>query len=113
MLNIGLTRVRRSATRFGFLLTRIKSILVVMTPRVTSTDIARHAGVSRTTVSFVLNEIAGVSSKTRDRVLMTARKLGYVPNSAARMLVSALPTTSSLNPWNGPRHNPPSTPTRV
>jgi len=67
-----------------------------MTPRVTSTDIARHAGVSRTTVSFVLNQIAGVSSKTRDRVLMTARKLGYVPNSAARMLVSGRSHTLGL-----------------
>jgi DNA-binding LacI/PurR family transcriptional regulator len=67
-----------------------------MTPRVTSTDIARHAGVSRTTVSFVLNEIAGVSPKTRDRVLTTARKLGYVPNSAARMLVSGRSHTLGL-----------------
>jgi DNA-binding LacI/PurR family transcriptional regulator len=67
-----------------------------MTPRVTSTDIARHAGVSRTTVSFVLNQIAGVSPKTRDRVLLTARKLGYVPNSAARMLVSGRSHTLGL-----------------
>jgi DNA-binding LacI/PurR family transcriptional regulator len=67
-----------------------------MTPRITSTDIARHAGVSRTTVSFVLNQIAGVNPKTRDRVLMTARKLGYVPNSAARMLVSGRSHTLGL-----------------
>jgi DNA-binding LacI/PurR family transcriptional regulator len=48
------------------------------------------AGVSRTTVSHVLNNHPGIvlSLKTRKRVLATARKLGYVPNSAARMLVT-------------------------
>jgi DNA-binding LacI/PurR family transcriptional regulator len=57
---------------------------------VTTHDIAREAGVSRTTVSYVLNDRPGisVSSKTRQRVLATARKLGYVPNSAAEMLVT-------------------------
>jgi DNA-binding LacI/PurR family transcriptional regulator len=57
---------------------------------VTTHDIAREAGVSRTTVSYVLNDRPGinVSVETRKRVLKTARKLGYVPNSAAEMLVS-------------------------
>ena len=45
---------------------------------------------SRTTVSYVLSNRPGisVSPKTRKRVLATARKLGYVPNSAAEMLVT-------------------------
>ncbi len=45
---------------------------------------------SRTTVSYVLSNRPGisVSPKTRKRVLVTARKLGYVPNSAAEMLVT-------------------------
>ena len=61
-----------------------------MTRRVTTFDIAREAGVSRTTVSHVLNDQPGInlSPKTKDRVLATARKLGYVPNSAAQMLVT-------------------------
>jgi DNA-binding LacI/PurR family transcriptional regulator len=61
-----------------------------MARRVTTFDIAREAGVSRTTVSHVLNNQPGVhlSPKTRARVLTTARKLGYVPNSAAQMLVT-------------------------
>lgn len=61
-----------------------------MTRLVTSHDIAREAGVSRTTVSYVLSDRQGVSvsSKTRKRVLATARRLGYVPNSAAAMLVT-------------------------
>jgi DNA-binding LacI/PurR family transcriptional regulator len=96
VLSIGLTRVKRSSTQTWLSFDTRYSILLSMTPRVTSTDIARHAGVSRTTVSFVLNQIAGVSSKTRDRVLMTARKLGYVPNSAARMLVSGRSHTLGL-----------------
>lgn len=61
-----------------------------MTRLITSHDIARAAGVSRTTVSYVLSDRPGVSvsSKTRKRVLATARRLGYVPNSAAAMLVT-------------------------
>ena len=61
-----------------------------MTRRITTFDIAREAGVSRTTVSHVLNDQPGVhlSAKTKARVLATARRLGYVPNSAAQMLVT-------------------------
>jgi DNA-binding LacI/PurR family transcriptional regulator len=52
-------------------------------------DIARLAGVSQTTVSLVLNgNKAGISlaKETRDRVLATARSLGYVPDPIARRL---------------------------
>ena len=61
-----------------------------MTKLITSHDIAKAAGVSRTTVSYVLSNRLGVSvsGKTRRRVLATARRLGYVPNSAAAMLVT-------------------------
>ena len=66
--------------------------------RITSRDIANAAGVSRTTVSFVLNgkEAAGISAETRARVLEAASALGYVPNSAARMLVSGRSRTLGL-----------------
>ena len=66
--------------------------------RVTSQDIARAAGVSRTTVSLVLNgkEDTGISAQTKARVLETAASLGYVPNSAARMLVSGRSRTLGL-----------------
>jgi LacI family transcriptional regulator len=58
--------------------------------RITSHEVAERAGVSRTTVSFVLNDVAGVqiSAETRQRVLRAARDLGYVPDAAARSLVS-------------------------
>ncbi len=69
-----------------------------MNRRVTTYDIAREAGVSRTTVSHVLNKHPGValSPQTRDRVLATARKLAYVPNSAAQMLVTGRSRTVGL-----------------
>jgi LacI family transcriptional regulator len=58
--------------------------------RVTSQDVAEAAGVSRTTVSMVLNNVKGVqiSEETRQLVIQTADQLGYVPNAAAQALVS-------------------------
>ncbi|WP_278235473.1 LacI family DNA-binding transcriptional regulator [Isoptericola sp. AK164] len=55
---------------------------------VTSADVARAAGVSRTTVSYVLNDTPGtnISTATRDHVLATAADLGYAPSAAARAL---------------------------
>ncbi len=66
--------------------------------RSTSQDVADLAGVSRTTVSFVLNRLEGVSisESTRDRVWEAARKLNYHPNSAGRKLVSGKSNTLGL-----------------
>ncbi|MGW2646947.1 LacI family DNA-binding transcriptional regulator [Streptomyces sp. NPDC001393] len=54
----------------------------------TSADVARLAGVSRATVSYVLNNTSAVriSEPTRRRVREAARELGYVPHAAARSL---------------------------
>ncbi|MFH8976239.1 LacI family DNA-binding transcriptional regulator [Streptomyces sp. NPDC017890] len=54
----------------------------------TSADVARLAGVSRATVSYVLNNTSTVriSEPTRRRVHEAARELGYVPHAAARSL---------------------------
>ncbi len=51
-------------------------------------DIAKVAGVSRTTVSFVLNNVpnASISEATRQRVLHIAEKLSYVPHVQAANL---------------------------
>ena len=66
--------------------------------RVTSHDVARRAGVSRATVSLVLNRSESVvlSKETRERVMQAAAELGYKPNSAGRMLVSGLTETIGL-----------------
>ncbi|MBF6596105.1 MAG: LacI family DNA-binding transcriptional regulator [Thermaceae bacterium] len=66
--------------------------------RVTSQEVAKRAGVSRTTVSFVLNDVPGsnISAETRRRVLRAAEELGYVPNAAARSLVSGQTLTIGL-----------------
>ncbi|MBC7270493.1 MAG: LacI family DNA-binding transcriptional regulator [Streptomyces sp.] len=54
----------------------------------TSADVARLAGVSRATVSYVLNNTSAVriSEPTRRRVHEAAKELGYVPHAAARSL---------------------------
>src|SRR5215217_9474192 len=47
--------------------------------RSTITDVARHAGVSKATVSAVLNETGSVKDATRDRVLAAIALLNYRP----------------------------------
>ncbi len=68
------------------------------TKRATSLDVAKEAGVSRSTVSFVLNEVPGISisEATRQRVREAAQSLNYFPNSAARRLVSGKSNTLGL-----------------
>lgn len=55
-------------------------------PCISSRDVAREAGVSQATVSYVLNNTAGVKIKpeTRQAVLEAVRKLNYHPNHIAR-----------------------------
>jgi DNA-binding LacI/PurR family transcriptional regulator len=55
-------------------------------------DIARATGVSQSTVSRVLNATSSsipISEETRERVLASARQLGYTPNPLARGLRGA------------------------
>jgi len=54
----------------------------------TVTEVARHAGVSVATVSRVLNGKGPVRETTRKRVLEAAKKLRFVPNPAARSLIT-------------------------
>jgi LacI family transcriptional regulator len=51
-------------------------------------EIAKHAGVSRSTVSRVMNNHPNVDQETRERVLSVAEKLNYQPNIAARGLAA-------------------------
>nr|WP_248306077.1 MULTISPECIES: LacI family DNA-binding transcriptional regulator [unclassified Devosia] len=62
--------------------------------RVTMTDIARAAGCSQATVSFVLNNTAGMklSAETRQRVFETASALGYaIPEAATAPIAAEMP----------------------
>ena len=58
--------------------------------RPTQLDVARKAGVSRSTVSFVLNDQDGgripISAETRQRVLDAISELGYEPDARAQSL---------------------------
>jgi len=51
-------------------------------------DVAKHAGVSKSTVSLVLNGRNIVKLETKYKVLEAVEKLGYVPNVAARELTT-------------------------
>lgn len=57
-----------------------------MSGRVTLMDVARHAGVSRTTASYVITGGGRVSSATRERVFAAMEALGYVYNQGAASL---------------------------
>ncbi len=56
--------------------------------RITVIDVAKAAGVSRTTVSNVFSGKGKYSNETREAVLEAAKKLGYKPNLAARALIT-------------------------
>jgi LacI family transcriptional regulator len=51
-------------------------------------DIAKQAGVSRSTVSRVLNHQSNVRDEVRQRVMDIVQTTGYSPNAAARTLAS-------------------------
>src|SRR6185369_17868438 len=57
---------------------------------VTQEDVARRAGVTRSIVSYVINNgPRKVSEETRNRVLSAIKELEYRPNKHAQMLSSA------------------------
>ena len=51
-------------------------------------DVANEAGVSTSTVSFVLNNRPGVGEQTRRSVLAVVQRLNYIPDRAAQELAS-------------------------
>jgi DNA-binding LacI/PurR family transcriptional regulator len=55
---------------------------------VTIADVARHAGVSASTVSYVLSGKRAISAGTQARVLASVSALGFHPHAGARALAS-------------------------
>lgn len=70
-----------------------------MGQRIRIADVAKRAGMSASTVSYVLNEREGVaiSADTRARVLAAAKELGYVANPVARALRTGRTNTVGLS----------------
>ncbi|MFJ1925148.1 MULTISPECIES: LacI family DNA-binding transcriptional regulator [unclassified Streptomyces] len=56
---------------------------------VTLAEVAQHAGVSASTVSYVLSGKRSISVPTRERVERSIKELGYHPNAGARALASS------------------------
>ncbi|MFJ4466186.1 LacI family DNA-binding transcriptional regulator [Streptomyces sp. NPDC089424] len=59
-------------------------------------DVAREAGVSRATVSRVVNGVRNVDPAIQDLVRRAIERTGYAPNQAARSLVTRRTTTVAL-----------------
>ncbi|WP_436326830.1 LacI family DNA-binding transcriptional regulator [Brevibacterium sp. FAM 27836] len=66
------------------------------THRVTIADVAREAGVSRTTVSHALSGQGKVNAATRDKVKEVAERLNYRPSVRAQSLRSGRSQTLAL-----------------
>ena len=49
-------------------------------------DLAKECGVSVATVSKALNDQPDIAPATRERIRAAARRMGYLPNAAARAL---------------------------
>ena len=51
---------------------------------VTTADVAKRAGLSKMTVSRVLNDHPYVSDDTRKKVMQSVKELGFIPNTLAK-----------------------------
>ena len=59
-------------------------------------DVAKAAGVSKSTVSRIINDSPAISDETRQKVLKVMKELNYVPNSLARGLSNQQAFTVAL-----------------
>jgi LacI family transcriptional regulator len=71
----------------------------------TMDDVARHAGVSKSTVSLVLSDKPGVSSETKEAVLQAVEELGYALPER-RPLRNSLPKQKNITVVHHAGHEP-------
>ncbi|WP_432205392.1 LacI family DNA-binding transcriptional regulator (plasmid) [Cetobacterium somerae] len=64
--------------------------------KINSTKVAQLAGVSRSTVSRVINNYSNVPPETKEKVLRVIEELGYIPNSSAQVLAGKKSRTIGL-----------------
>ncbi|GGO63074.1 LacI family transcriptional regulator [Microbacterium nanhaiense] len=70
-------------------------------------DVAKRAGVSISTVSYALSGKRPVSERTREKIHLAARELGYLPNAGARMLAGRRTHIFALTePFRADTHAP-------
>ncbi|WP_420077420.1 LacI family DNA-binding transcriptional regulator [Streptomyces sp. JL3001] len=69
-------------------------------------DVARLAGVSKQTVSRVLNDHPSVRAETRETVLSAMRTLGYRPSRSARSLASGRTRMVGVISFDAARYGP-------
>lgn len=77
-------------------LTRGNNVDGRKTGKVTIVDVARHAGVSHTTVSWVIHNDPRITQETKERVNRSIRELNYHPNLSARRLVRGRSDTVAM-----------------
>lgn len=63
---------------------------------INSIEVARLAGVSRSTVSRVINNYSNVPQKTKEKVMWAIKELNYYPNASAQMLAGKKSRTIGL-----------------
>jgi DNA-binding LacI/PurR family transcriptional regulator len=73
-------------------------IIVANRKRVTIIDVAEEAGVSKQTVSRVINDRPDVADHTRVRIKDIIRKLGYQPDPIARSMKGSTHTLGCITP---------------
>ncbi|MDX3578761.1 LacI family DNA-binding transcriptional regulator [Streptomyces sp. FL07-04A] len=76
-------------------------------------DVAKLAGVSKQTVSRVLNDHPAVRAETREAVRTAMRTLGYRPSSSARSLASGRTRMLGVISFDAARYGPASTLTAI
>ncbi|SHH96472.1 LacI family DNA-binding transcriptional regulator [Streptomyces sp. 3214.6] len=76
-------------------------------------DVAKLAGVSKQTVSRVLNDNPAVRAETREAVQAAMRTLGYRPSSSARSLASGRTRMLGVISFDAARYGPASTLTAI